>query len=449
MNVAVENRRPLQLLNFLIYKQRYKTDKIIVCQWDNFNITCIENKQLLIKKAIYGRMNHGKCISKKYGNIGCHANVLSILVDKCGGKKSCQFINPIKPLREAARCPSELSSYLIVHYSCVTVLEPQDWCNKSISLVKNRDKNTIDKVYLAIKDSNANKDVVYERNRYNNVLTGYENVYFQHQPSNFECNFQVISPSQFYKINLFGIYSSSRTFQLINMNAGYVSKYKDECNTQIFIKDNSSSVYNFNQCLDEFSHYFNIYTTLWNKLKIKIKKQKNTTGQLLIEITVSGCATIDTPINGTIITYGYKSAKIQCKSKTDIYQIIQCQNNQWDKITINCLVISMIEYYFNILIFKYSINFLFSDVKFAYSNNVLYQEWNTTQGIILISAMGTFLGLIFGIVSLIGVYFFQKRLKRKRKIPTDQNATWIYDQQCNCRQSLIYTKKQFMTTTCS
>ena len=44
---------------------------------------------ILIKSAFYGRMKVGRCLPNDFGNIGCQADVLSILDEDCTGKSAC------------------------------------------------------------------------------------------------------------------------------------------------------------------------------------------------------------------------------------------------------------------------------------------------------------------------------------------------------------------------
>ena len=82
-----------------------------------------EQTIILIKKAIIGRMWAGRCLSGKYGHIGCFADVTRELGALCTGKKSCHVHVSSAILLDSSPCPKDLASFLFVSYVCVSIGE--------------------------------------------------------------------------------------------------------------------------------------------------------------------------------------------------------------------------------------------------------------------------------------------------------------------------------------
>lgn len=90
------------------------------CSSDTLVLNCREPEAvILVRKAVYGRMSAGKCITATYGeSMGCRADVLPQLDDRCSGRPNCTmlvavFDSLIQP------CPRDFKSYLEVSYECV------------------------------------------------------------------------------------------------------------------------------------------------------------------------------------------------------------------------------------------------------------------------------------------------------------------------------------------
>ena len=71
-----------------------------------------------MKRALYGRMRLGRCLSRDY-YVGCAADVIAELDQKCSGKKSCKVPIPDHALLRALACPPDLVSYLEAEYTCI------------------------------------------------------------------------------------------------------------------------------------------------------------------------------------------------------------------------------------------------------------------------------------------------------------------------------------------
>lgn len=89
---------------------------------DIFNATCPGNNQIIVMEtALYGRMRTGYCIEEDHGYIGCSANILPVLDNKCSGRKTCEMSIPIRKFKfQNKKCPSEVISYLQASYRCQT-----------------------------------------------------------------------------------------------------------------------------------------------------------------------------------------------------------------------------------------------------------------------------------------------------------------------------------------
>jgi len=91
------------------------------CLSESFNASCRTPNQVIVMTAAeYGRMRSGRCVQMKYGQPGCHANVLTRLDTACSGRPFCSY--PVASLLQAgvSPCDPELKSYLDASYRCVT-----------------------------------------------------------------------------------------------------------------------------------------------------------------------------------------------------------------------------------------------------------------------------------------------------------------------------------------
>ncbi len=95
------------------------SDRHDYCQLETFNATCAEGEIIVMESAMYGRMRAGRCITRSYGNLGCAANVLPALDQKCSGKRSCTVPVPDPILHKNHPCPRDFTSYLEADYQCV------------------------------------------------------------------------------------------------------------------------------------------------------------------------------------------------------------------------------------------------------------------------------------------------------------------------------------------
>ena len=119
---------PFYILSALYYVRNIYSSFILTvtireeyCEYENFIPNCADNEVVLITEATYGRMKLGKCIPGKYSDdLGCSANVINFLSQKCSGQRSCFFRIRNLVMDHEGNCPpSAIRSYLEVAYTCL------------------------------------------------------------------------------------------------------------------------------------------------------------------------------------------------------------------------------------------------------------------------------------------------------------------------------------------
>jgi Galactose binding lectin domain len=89
------------------------------CQWETFRAECKADEVVIVKRAIYGRMQYGRCIKRDYGYVGCYADVMQLADSRCSGRQSCEIAIPDKLFDGTAPCPEDLKLYLMAEYICI------------------------------------------------------------------------------------------------------------------------------------------------------------------------------------------------------------------------------------------------------------------------------------------------------------------------------------------
>ena len=97
--------------------------------FETFRPRCWRNEVILVKSALFGRMKVGRCIGDEASaselgpmfqkSLGCFANVLNLLDQKCSGRSECDVFIPSEDLRSTKPCSTQLPMYLEASYSCV------------------------------------------------------------------------------------------------------------------------------------------------------------------------------------------------------------------------------------------------------------------------------------------------------------------------------------------
>ena len=87
------------------------------CFQEKFNVTCPANHVIIMRYALYGRMQFGRCMQEDHGHTGCFADVLATMDEKCSGLRQCQVEVPLTGVT-VPQCPKELMKYLEADYRC-------------------------------------------------------------------------------------------------------------------------------------------------------------------------------------------------------------------------------------------------------------------------------------------------------------------------------------------
>ena len=83
----------------------------------------------MIQSAVYGHMEVGKCIKADIGFLGCSANVIDLLDERCSGKQSCEIPIYHERFREFQPCTAGIDVYLDATYACVKAIPTDTLCN--------------------------------------------------------------------------------------------------------------------------------------------------------------------------------------------------------------------------------------------------------------------------------------------------------------------------------
>jgi Galactose binding lectin domain len=90
------------------------------CLTETFRAECRgPNDVILMERAMFGRMELGRCVTKNYGHVGCSVDVLRYLDRLCSGRRSCQLTVSDPSLVRTKPCPVDFSSYLEASFRCV------------------------------------------------------------------------------------------------------------------------------------------------------------------------------------------------------------------------------------------------------------------------------------------------------------------------------------------
>jgi len=88
------------------------------CERDIFDAECTApDEVVLITAALYGRMRHGRCVSKK--PIGCHVDVQQLLAVQCSARRRCRVSVASLVPDNSQPCPADYRSYLEASYTCI------------------------------------------------------------------------------------------------------------------------------------------------------------------------------------------------------------------------------------------------------------------------------------------------------------------------------------------
>lgn len=84
-----------------------------------FHAECAPTEMVVVDKALFGRMELGRCVTRNYGHIGCAVDVLPVVDHACSGRRSCDLSVSDPALVRTKPCPKDFASYLDADYTCV------------------------------------------------------------------------------------------------------------------------------------------------------------------------------------------------------------------------------------------------------------------------------------------------------------------------------------------
>ncbi|CAD5120043.1 DgyrCDS8624 [Dimorphilus gyrociliatus] len=93
------------------------------CFGSTFEPSCEQNSKIIIRRAHYGRMRRGNCISELENNVGCYTDVTEVIKADCENMKTCSK-SLIDLMSLETNCPSGVIGYLEVSYYCQSDLMP-------------------------------------------------------------------------------------------------------------------------------------------------------------------------------------------------------------------------------------------------------------------------------------------------------------------------------------
>jgi hypothetical protein len=89
------------------------------CLTESFIAQCPDHEMILVERALFGRMELGRCVTRNYGHLGCSVDVLSYVDAACSGLRQCELSVSDPVLVRTKPCPPDFSSYLDATYRCV------------------------------------------------------------------------------------------------------------------------------------------------------------------------------------------------------------------------------------------------------------------------------------------------------------------------------------------
>jgi len=101
------------------------------CGYERFNARCPGHHVINVRRALYGRMQPGRCITGDYGHVmGCYADVTAYVSDTCDYRQNCTLL--VATMDSVAQpCAKDFKSYLQAYYVCVrgkgVKLNGQQW----------------------------------------------------------------------------------------------------------------------------------------------------------------------------------------------------------------------------------------------------------------------------------------------------------------------------------
>lgn len=89
------------------------------CLPEVFHAECASTELIVVDRALFGRMELGRCVTRNYGHVGCAVDVLPAVDQACSGRRTCDLSVSDPALVRTKPCPKDFASYLDADYSCV------------------------------------------------------------------------------------------------------------------------------------------------------------------------------------------------------------------------------------------------------------------------------------------------------------------------------------------
>jgi len=93
-----------------------------ICMSRTFHASCPQGQVIVVRRADFGRMRVGRCVTSDRGHIGCISDATPYLDTICSGKQECSVQGIDSGLFELNTCPEDYPPYLEVVYDCVDIV---------------------------------------------------------------------------------------------------------------------------------------------------------------------------------------------------------------------------------------------------------------------------------------------------------------------------------------
>lgn len=89
------------------------------CGYERYVARCQTSQLIAVRRALYGRMQPGRCITGEYGHVmGCYADVTAYISEYCNMRQNCSML--VATMDSVAQpCAKDFKSYLQAYHICV------------------------------------------------------------------------------------------------------------------------------------------------------------------------------------------------------------------------------------------------------------------------------------------------------------------------------------------
>ena len=101
----------------------------VFCTSETFRAACQPGQVVIVRRALYGRLTAGRCITSEYAHaLGCYADVTAHVQDACSAaawRQNCSLL--VATVDAIAQpCGKDFKSYLDIEHDCVAGMSPRD-----------------------------------------------------------------------------------------------------------------------------------------------------------------------------------------------------------------------------------------------------------------------------------------------------------------------------------